>query len=112
LKEIEAELEALAPQRTATIVSPIVMYIAKTQEATTVLAQDRAQAISHVDWHQGRVPAFEQILATAQAKFADKEKQYQVSRLLDLQLTVGLFIAGFRDEQGCSNRDKSTGGRD
>jgi hypothetical protein len=92
LKEIEAELEALAPQRTATIVSSIVSYRAKTQEATTVLAQDRAQAISHVEWHQGRVPAFEQILATAQAKFADKEKQYQVSRLLDMDLTVGFPI--------------------
>jgi hypothetical protein len=92
LKEIEAELEALAPQRTATIVSSIVSYSAKIQEATTVLAQDRAQAISHVEWHQGRVPAFEQILATAQAKFADKEKQYQVSRLIEVELTVGFPI--------------------
>ena len=51
----------------------------KIQEATTVLAQDRAQANSHVEWHTGRLPSFEQILATAQAKFEQKEQQYQVS---------------------------------
>jgi hypothetical protein len=52
------------------------------QEATTVLAQDRAQATNHVEWHKNRLPGLEQELATARAKFEEKDKQYKVSRHL------------------------------